>query len=71
LDYINSIISGIVVFKIGKEYVYVKPPSAQDKAFADFFSQEHYDEALMDGIWTQEDAEKHLISMGNLDENHE
>lgn len=71
MDYINSITSGIVVFKIGKEYVYVKPPSAQDKAFADFFSQEQYDDALMDGIWTQEDAEKHLISMGNLDENHE
>lgn len=66
LDYINSLISGIVFFKIGKEYIHVKPPSAEDKAFADFFSQEQYDDALIDGIWTQEEAEQHLISMGYL-----
>jgi hypothetical protein len=64
LDYINSLISGIVIFKIGREYIYVKPASAEDKTFADFFSQEQYDDALIDGIWTQEDAENHLISMG-------
>lgn len=64
MDYINSLISGIVILKIGKKYIYVKPPSARDKTFADFFSQEQYDDALLDGIWTQEDAEKYLIDMG-------
>ncbi len=64
MDYINSLISGIVIFKLGKEYIYVKPFSAEDKTFADFFSQEQYDDALIDGIWTQEDAEQYLIDMG-------
>jgi hypothetical protein len=64
LDYINSLISGIVVFKIGREYIYVKPASAEDRTFADFFSQEQYDDALIDGLWTQDDAEKYLIEMG-------
>lgn len=64
MDYINSLISGIVIFKIGREYIYVKPASAEDKTFADFFSQEQYDDALIDGIWTQLDAENHLIEMG-------
>ena len=71
MEFINSIISGIAIFKIGKEYAYVKPPSAEDRAFADFFSQEQYDDALIDGIWTQEDAEKHLISTGYLGEDYE
>lgn len=64
MDYINSLISGIVILKIGKKYIYVKPPSARDKTFADFFSQEQYDDALLDGIWTQEDTEQYLIEMG-------
>lgn len=71
MDYINTIISGIVIFKVGKEYIYIKPPSAEEKAFADFFSKEQYEDALMDGIWTQEEAEKHLISIGQLDEDYE
>lgn len=64
LDLVNTVISGIVVLRIGKEYIYCKPPSAEDKTFADFFSQEQYDDALIDGIWTQEDAENHLIELG-------
>lgn len=64
MDYINTFVSGIVVLKIGRQYVYMKPPSARDKTFADFFSQEQYDDALLDGIWTQEDAENHLIELG-------
>ena len=71
MDYTNSIISGILVFKIGKEYIYITPASAEDKTFADFFAQEEYDEALIDGIWTQSEAEEHLISMGFLPKDHE
>lgn len=63
MDYTNSLIAGIAIFKIGKKYVYMKPPSAEDKAFADFFSQEQYDDAIIDGIWTQQDAEKYLKSI--------
>lgn len=65
MDYINSLISGIVVFKLGREYIHVKPASAEDRTFADFFSQEQYDDALIDGLWTQEDAEQFLIEMGH------
>lgn len=71
MDYINSLISGIVIFKAGKDYVYVKPASAEDKTFADFFSQEQYDDALIDGIWTQKDAEDYLISMGYWSDEYE
>jgi hypothetical protein len=64
LEYIHSLISGIVLFKLRGFYIYVKPFSAEDKTFADFFSNEQYDDALLDGIWTQKDAEMHLISTG-------
>lgn len=64
LDLINTFISGMIVFKVGKEYIYCKPPSAEDKTFADFFSQEHYDDSLMDGLWTTEDAEDFSIDAG-------
>jgi len=37
LDLVNAVISGIVILRIGKEYIYCKPPSAEDKTFADFF----------------------------------
>ena len=49
---------------MGKKYIYVKPASAEDKTFADFFAQEQYDDAIIDGIWTQEDAEEYLEQMG-------
>lgn len=71
MDYINTLISGIVVFKVGKTYVHTKPASAEDKTFADFFAQEQYDDSLLDGIWTQEEAEDHLMSMGYLPKDHE
>lgn len=64
MDYINTFVSGIVVFRIGRNYIYVKPSSAKDKTFADFFAQEQYDDALMDGIWTQKDVEDFLIERG-------
>ena len=69
MDYTNTILSGIIVLKLGKKYVYVNPFSAEDKTFADFFSKEQYDDAIIDGIWTQEEAEKHLINEGYLDSN--
>lgn len=69
MDYTNTILSGIIVLKLGKKYIYVNPFSAEDKTFADFFSKEQYDDAIIDGIWTQEEAEKHLINEGYLDSN--
>lgn len=64
MDYINTFVSGIVVFRIGRNYIYVKPSSAKDRTFADFFAQEQYDDALMDGIWTQKDVDDFLIERG-------
>lgn len=71
LDLINTLISGIIIIRLGKEYIYCKPPSAEDKTFADFFSQEQYDDALIDGMWTQADAEQYLIEMGYWHEDSE
>jgi len=64
MDAIYFFLSGNVIFRMGSKYIYVKPPSARDKAFADFFAQEQYDDALLEGTWTQEDAENHLIELG-------
>lgn len=64
LDLINTLISGIVIFKVGKEYIYYKPPSAEDKTFADFFSQEQYEDALFEGVWQSEEVENLLINNG-------
>jgi len=64
MEDINAFLSGIVVFRIGKKYIHVKPASARDKTFADFFSQEQYDDALMDGMWTQKEAEEFLVDRG-------
>lgn len=71
MEYINSIISGTIVLKIGRDYIYVSPFSAQDKTFADFFSQEVYDDAILDGIWTQAEAEEYLINNGYLSKDYE
>lgn len=71
MDYINSLISGIVIFNIGKEYIYVKPASAEDKTFAEFFSKEQYDEAILDGIWTAADTLEYLIHNGYWSEEQE
>lgn len=64
LDLVNAFISGIILFRIGKEYIYCKPPSAEDKTFADFFSQESYEDCLIDGLWTTKEAEEFLINAG-------
>lgn len=64
MEDIHAFLSGIVVFRIGKKYIHVKPASARDKTFADFFSQEQYDDAIMDGMWTQEESEQFLIDKG-------
>jgi len=42
----------------------VQPASAEDKTFAEFFSIEQYDEAILDGIWTEEDALEYLKTNG-------
>lgn len=60
-DIINSLISGTIIFNIGKEQIMFKPPSAEDKTLADFFSYQVYEESVFDGVWTKEDAENFLI----------
>ena len=49
---INRLLSGIVIFKLKGKYVKVKPARVEDKAFADFYAQEVYQEALLDGMLT-------------------
>lgn len=64
MDLINTLISGIVIFRVGKDYIYFRPPSAEDKTFADFFSHEQYDDSLLDSFWTKEAAVDFAIEMG-------
>lgn len=68
MENINTFISGVIVFRIGKDYIYVKPPSAEDKTFADFFSNELYEESLTESLWTKEDAIKLAIDCGLWDD---
>ena len=61
---INRLLSGIVIFKLKGKYVTVKSAKVEDKAFADFYSQEVYESSLIDGLLTNDEAEKLLIEKG-------
>ena len=61
---INRLLSGIVIFKLKGEYIKVKPAKVEDKAFADFYAQEVYEDSLLDGVLTSEDLEKLLVEKG-------
>lgn len=49
----------------------MQPASAEDKTFAEFFSIEQYDEAILDGIWTEKDALEYLTRHGYWSEEKE
>ena len=61
---INRLLSGIVIFKLKDKYVHVKPAKVEDKAFADFYAQEAYEDALLEGILKKEDLLELLIEKG-------
>lgn len=61
-DYINTLLSGVVLFKIGREYITVKPPSAEDKTCADFFAYEFYEDCILEGL-PQEEEIKELTNI--------
>ena len=58
---INRLLSGVVIFKLKGDYIYVRPAKVEDKAFADVYAQEIYEDALLDGIFTIKDTEEFLI----------
>ena len=68
---INRLLSGIVIFKLKGEYIQVKPAKVEDKAFADFYAQEVYENALLDGLLTNQDAEQLLMKRGWWSEEEE
>jgi hypothetical protein len=61
---INRLLSGIVIFKLKGKYVKVKPARVEDKAFADFYAQEVYQEALLDGMLTNAEVTQLLMERG-------
>ena len=63
-DLINTLISGVIILKIGREYIFINPPSAEDKTFADFFSYEIYEDCLLEGMLKEEEVEEFLIENG-------
>jgi hypothetical protein len=60
MDFLNSLLSGIVLFKVGQNCIFLPPPSAEAKAFADFFSYNLNEESEFDG-WSKDDAVKFAI----------
>ena len=68
---INRLLSGIVIVKIKGTYVYIKPAKVEDKAFADFFAHEIYQDSLLEGILTRQDVEELLTEKGWWDEEKE
>ena len=61
---INTLLSGVVIFKLGTDYVFVKPSSAEEKSFADFLSYEVYEESILEGIFTEDEMNEWIISIG-------
>jgi len=61
---LNRLLSGIVIFKLKGKYIQVKPARVEDKAFADFYAQEVYEDALIDGVLTNKDVEQLLLDKG-------
>ena len=68
---INRLLSGIVIVKIKGIYVYIKPAKVEDKAFADFFAYEIYQDSLLEGVLTRQDVNELLIEKGWWDEERE
>ena len=61
---INRLLSGIVIFKLKGRYIQVKPAKVEDKAFADFYAQEVYEDSILEGILTEKDIDKLLLDRG-------
>ena len=61
---INRLLSGIVIFKLKDEYIQVKPAKVEDKAFADFYAQEIYEDGLIEGLLTEKDIEALMFEKG-------
>jgi hypothetical protein len=68
---VNRLLSGIIIFRLNKDYVQIKPAKVEDKAFADFYAQEVYEDALLDGCYTQKDIENLLVKNGWWDEDQQ
>jgi hypothetical protein len=58
---LNRLLSGIVIFKIKGICIQVKPATVEDKALADFYAQEIYEDALLDTSLTNKDVEQLLL----------
>jgi hypothetical protein len=57
-DYINTLLCGVIIFRLGKEYIFAKPASAEDKTFADFLSYEFYQDCILEGLPTEEEVKE-------------
>jgi len=61
---INRLLSGIVIYKLKDKTINIKPAKVEDKAFAEFYSLEIYEDALLEGILKKEDLHELLIEKG-------
>jgi hypothetical protein len=58
----NRLLSGIVIFRLQKSTVHVKPALVEDKALADFYAQEAYEDAILEGVLTSEKSKELLVA---------
>lgn len=63
-ELINTLLSGVTIFRIGREYIFAKPPSAEVKAFADFFASEVYEDCILEGMLREDDVLELLGDLG-------
>ena len=61
---VNRLLSGVVIFRLRGQYIYVRPAKAEDKAFADVYAQEFYEDCLLEGMLTQKDLQDFAIESG-------
>lgn len=61
---INRFLSGIIIYRLKNKCIHIKPAKVEDKAFADFYAEQAYEDALLEGLLKKEDLEKLIIEKG-------
>lgn len=59
---INRLLSGIVIFRLQNSTVHVKPALVEDKALAEFYAQEAYEDSILEGVLTRDSSKELLIA---------
>ncbi len=71
MNYINRLLSGVVILEVENQTVFVKPFRLEDKILADFLAEKIYEDCFYSDCFTVESAEEFLLKNGSWTEEHE